>query len=101
MMLRNAIAALAALIALPAAALLTRPDRDDAEYLELATKYPSALLLTPAGAEGVLIAPRWVLTSADVARTLRDAKKVRVGPAEHDVAAIYPHPVNNVALVYL
>ena len=50
--------------ALPCAAILIRPDRDDAEYLELALRYVSSLALGPSGGEGVLIAPRWVLTAA-------------------------------------
>lgn len=53
-------------IALPAQAILTRADREDGEYLELATRYESAVALP--GGEGVLVAPRWILTSANVAR---------------------------------
>ena len=59
--------------AAPAHAILTRADRDDAEYLELATRYPSAVTLGP-GIEGVLIAPRWVLTTAHAAASLQGAK---------------------------
>ena len=65
-------AALASL-PLPAGAILIRPDRDDAEYLELATRYPASIAL-PAGGEGVLIAPRWVLTAAHRAKALQEMK---------------------------
>src|ERR1043165_6577920 len=57
----RSIALLAALLAaVPAQAILVRADRDDTEYVELATRYPSSIALAP-GIEGVLIAPRWVL----------------------------------------
>ena len=85
---------------LPAAALLTRPDRDDAEYLELASRYPSAITLTAPGGEGVLVNPRWILTAAHRARALEPSKRP-------DVAAVFLHPGwkggadNDVALVLL
>jgi hypothetical protein len=96
--------------ALPASAILIRSDRDDDEYLELATKYTSALLLTEKGGEGVLIAPRWILTSGDVALILRDAQprsKVTIAGADYEIASIFVHPegkagvVNDVALILL
>ena len=86
--------------ALPAAALTTRPDRDDAEYLELASRYPSAIRLAGSAGEGVLVNPRWVLTAAHRARTLGEARRP-------EVAAIFIHPEwkggadNDVALVLL
>ena len=64
----------AALAAQPAGALLIRPDRDDAEYLELATRYTSSVLLEAPDGEGVLIAPRWVLTAAHMAKALQEMK---------------------------
>jgi len=60
----------ASLAALPAGALLMRADRDDAEYLELATRYGACIPLAFEG-EGVLVASRWVLTSTRVANGLR------------------------------
>ncbi len=94
---------LAACVAtLPAAALTIRADRDDAEYLELATRYPSALALGPrVGGEGVLIAPRWILTNATQAKALQDVKplpKIRVGEDDHEIQALF---VNEVALILL
>jgi hypothetical protein len=71
--------------ALPAAALRTRADRDDAEYLELATRYPAAIEVAP-GVEGVLVAPRWILTSASAVKGLDPAK------ARHPVQATFVHP---------
>ncbi|QJR09695.1 hypothetical protein DSM104443_00745 [Usitatibacter rugosus] len=67
----------ALLLATTAHAILVRPDREDGEYLELATRYESAVAL-PVG-EGALIAPRWILTSANVARAL-DAQQPRARP---------------------
>ena len=97
------LAALAACLAvLPAAALTIRPDRDDAEYLELATRYPSSVALSlPDGGEGVLIAPRWVLTSAPRAKALQDARPVprlRFGEDEHEIQALF---VKDLGLILL
>ena len=97
------------LTAVPAAAILIRPDRDDAEYLELATRYPASIAL-PAGGEGVLVARRWVLTAAHRAKALEEMKpapKLRIGGRDHDIEAIYIHPdwktggANDIALVLL
>lgn len=82
----------AACCALPAAAITIRGDRDDAEYLELSSRYPAALRLGGAG-EGVLVAPRWILSSASTVRKLRDAKvpKLAVGSRDHDVLEYFLH----------
>lgn len=94
----------------PASAILIRADRDDAEYLELATRYASSLALNAPGGEGVLISPRWVLTSADRARALQERKpaiSLTVGGRLHAVESIFIHPEwrpggpNDIALVFL
>ena len=105
------VSAILAAVALPAHGIQIRPDRDDAEYLELATRYPSSVALNaPQGAEGVLIAPRWILTSAGRAKALRDsqrASRIRVGDDEHEIEAFFLHPdwkgagANDVGLVLL
>ena len=96
--------------ALPASALLIRADRDDAEYLELASRYASSVALNAPGGEGVLIAPRWLLTSAESARALRDSRppaKIAFGSRPYEVQAIFIHPEwrsggeADIALVYL
>lgn len=82
-------------LALPAAAILTRPDRDDAEYLELATRYPASVLLGAPDGEGTLIAPRWVLTAAHMAGALEGLKplpKLSIGNASHEIEAMFIHP---------
>ena len=61
----------AILSAPPAVALHTRPDRDDSEYLELASRYRAAVKLPSALGEGVLVGPRWVLTAPAPAQLLR------------------------------
>ena len=97
--------------ALPAAPILIRPDRDDAEYLELATRYPSGIALSASeGGEGVLIAPRWILTSARRAQALQDLKplpRIRIGEVDYAIEQVFIHPqwkkasFNDVALVLL
>jgi len=93
----------ACLAALPALALDIRPDRDDAEYVELATRYPSSVALNaPDGGEGVLIAPRWILTSAARAKALRDGKprlKIRVGAQDHEIQDAFVGEVGLILLV--
>lgn len=88
-------AALACLWASPAAAILIRPDRDDAEYLELATRYTSSVTLNAPDGEGVLIAARWVLTAAHMAKAmqeLRPVPKVSIGARQHEIQAFFIHP---------
>lgn len=79
----------AAVSVLPALALQTRPDRDDAEYVELASRYRSAVRL-PSG-EGVLIAPRWILTAPEPAQALRaalPAARISISGRDHEVDSI-------------
>lgn len=90
-------AACACLCAWPALALVTRTDRDDAEYLELASRYTSALRLTAPAGEGVLIAPRWILSAARAKAPAR----VRIGGRDHAVQAGYMHAESGIALLLL
>jgi trypsin len=100
---------LASLAALPASAILIRADRDDAEYVELATRYPQSIAL-PAGGEGTIIAGRWVLTTAGRAQAIQQMKpapKVTVAGREHEIEAVHLHPdwkpgaANDIALLLL
>ena len=86
-------ALVAATLALPAAAILTRSDRDDEEYRELATRYPAAVGLGIAAGTGTLIAPRWLLTSARAASTLRSSRDpLRLAGRLVEVQEILVHP---------
>ena len=99
---RSLLALAACCSTLPAAALLIRPDRDDAEYLELASRYTSCVRLDAPGGDGVLIAPRWVLTSEKAARTLREMKprpKIAIGRRQVEIQQVYIH--DGVGLVSL
>lgn len=90
-----AVASLAAILSCPAGAILVRADRDDEEYRELATRYPSAVDLGPAGGAGVLIASRWVLTTAHRAKALREAARppaLEIGGRTHAIRSIHLHP---------
>jgi hypothetical protein len=88
-----AAAVAAAALSLPSAALLIRPDRDDGEYRELATRYPAALALGERAGAGALIAPRWVLTAAHLAAPLRGARQpLRVDGRAHEVQDVFLHP---------
>jgi len=106
---RSFIAWAVACSALPAAALLIRPDRDDAEYLELASRYTSSIALGATAGEGVLLNRRWILTAAHRARPLGDASapRIHLGKDSYEVAEVFLHPgwkgdaENDIALVRL
>jgi hypothetical protein len=89
------------LAAWPAAALLTRPDREDAEYRELASKYPSSIALAESASEAVLIAPRWLLVPGPRAQALEGAGRIAIGGARYDIEKLYEHPSGALALVFL
>jgi Trypsin len=109
--MRPILAVLLAVLSLNAAAILIRPDRDDAEYVELATKYPTSVLLNAPDGEGVLIAPRWILTAAHMAKALQESKPVPRIPIEgrqYEIQSFHLHPDwkkgnpgSDLALLYL
>ncbi len=80
----------------PAAhAILMRPDKSDSEYQKLAERYPSSMILNAPDGEGVLIAPRWVLTAAHMGHALlamRPLPKLTVGNKDYAIKRIYLHP---------
>jgi len=83
---------LVVLLAHPAAAIVTRHDRDDARYVELGTRFPAAVTVLPDGS-GALIAPKWVLTAAHVARGVAArSPRVEIDGREHEVARVFVHP---------
>ena len=109
MRLLLAFAVLAA--SLPAAAILIRPDRDDAEYQELATKYPASVLLNAPDGEGVLIAPRWILTAAHMVKALEELKplpRITIGKRAFEIQSMHANPeyrkgnpASDIGLIYL
>jgi hypothetical protein len=91
-----------------AGAILVRADRDDSEYLELASRYTASLGMGLPDGEGALIAPRWILTSAVVGNDIASRKDyqldARGGP--YPVAKVFIHPDwqrdgADIALVFL
>ena len=91
----------ASLVALSAQAVDTRPDREDAEYQELATRYPASIALGASAGEAALVAPRWLLTSAKAAEKVRPARVALVGNASHEIQSVFTDPRNAVALIFL
>lgn len=68
-----------------------RPDRDAAEYLELASHYASSIALPARGGEGVLIAPGWVLATSRAAR-LPKPLTITVAGRAYPVESVFVHP---------
>src|SRR6187431_3072643 len=87
---------------LPCDALLVRADRDDAEYVELATRYASSIRLPAPAGEGVLIGARWVLTAAAPAALLREIQPtpdLAIAGRKYEIETI--HTDGTIALIYL
>jgi hypothetical protein len=109
--MRKILAVLLVTTAMPAAPILIRPDRDDAEYLELATKYPSSVLLNAPEGEGVLIAPRWILTAAHRVKALEGQRpwpRITIEGRGYEIQSLHAHPDwrkgntgSDIGLVYL
>ena len=99
--MRPLLVLLIAAASLPAAAILIRSDRDDAEYVELASKYPSSVAIGPADAEGVVISPSWILTSARAARALQGRKSITLDGKSYGLKSVLPHPTADIALLFL
>lgn len=76
----------------PAAAIQTRPDRGDEEYRELATRYAAAVPL-PTGGAAVLVAPRWLLTTAHRAEPLTASRSaILITGRPHAIQRVWLHP---------
>jgi hypothetical protein len=109
--MRLLLALLLAVASLPAAAILIRPDRDDAEYQELATKYPASILLNAPDGEGVLISPRWILTAAHMVKALEEMKplpRITIGARAYEIQSLHSHPdfrkgnpASDIGVIYL
>jgi hypothetical protein len=70
--------------------VLIRPDRDDAEYRELASRYTSSIALSAPASEAVLVAPRWLLTHAG--HLPEQGKPLLIGGRAYEIARIVVHP---------
>lgn len=70
--------------------MLIRPDRDDAEYRELASRYTASIALTAPASEAVLVAPRWLLVPASRAPAAN--KPLEIAGRTQVVVRVVPHP---------
>lgn len=80
---------------LPVQAILIRPDRADAKYLELAIKYPASVGLNLPDGEATLIAPQWLLTAAHLAKDIKTGKesaRITIGNKQYRVEKVFAHP---------
>ena len=70
--------------------MLIRPDRDDAEYLELASRYTASIALIAPASEAILVAPRWLLVPASRAPAAN--KPLEIAGKTRTVARVVAHP---------
>jgi hypothetical protein len=72
--------------------IVTRHDREDARYLELAGRFPAAVTLEPDGA-GTLVGKQWVLTAAHIAELSKETElHALVADARIAVSRVVFHP---------
>lgn len=99
--MRSLLACLLVVVSLPSSGILIRSDRDDAEYLELASKYPSSVAIGPVDGEGVVIAPSWILTSARIAKAVQGTKTITLDGKTYGLKAVFAHPTADIGLLFL
>ena len=93
-----------AVAALPAHAILIRADRDDAEYVEMATRYASSVWIEPVASGGALIADRWILTDGASAKRLDEMRPrplLKIGSGEVRVQEVFVSVNERLGLVLL
>jgi hypothetical protein len=85
----------ALLLARDALSIVMRHDVAEQRFLDLAKRYPAAVLVRPANGssgEGTLVAPRWVLTAAHVGSSIRPGDVVVAGGKSYPVERVFIHP---------
>jgi hypothetical protein len=89
-----------------AGAIVIRHDRDEAEYRELARRWPAPCAMNLPGGEGTPIAPDWIATAAHVARHLKVGGAVTCSGSTTTIARLEIYPGggegrDDLALVHL
>src|SRR5688572_3328592 len=117
-LVRISLVAVLLLIPLAVNAIVTRHDREARSFIDLAARFHATAAFRPAqrptGLKGMgtLIAPRWLLTAAHVAETLKPGDCAELDDTSYEIEAITLHPDwhgfqrledyrNDIALVHL
>lgn len=88
----------ASIIAAPVLAIAVRHDVDDSAFIELAQRFPAVAAVRCAdgscglGAESTLIDPRWLITAAHVAASLKRGDPAEIGGAVYPIERVVLHP---------
>ena len=78
----------------PMPPIVRRADRADSAYVALARQFPCVGAIGTLG-DGTLVAPRWIVTAAHVARGAQrrlSPVTVRIGSRDYAVTAVFIHP---------
>jgi V8-like Glu-specific endopeptidase len=79
-------------------AIVTRHDRDEKSFIDLATKFPATVTFHHSGSShrmdgmGTLVDPRWVLTAGHIADELSPGDHAQLRTARYEIEAIIHQP---------
>lgn len=82
----------------PARAIIMRHDVPEASFLKMGERFPATAKVKRkgsgprTGAEGTLVAPRWILTAAHVAATLSPGDVAILEGRSHTISRVVRHP---------
>lgn len=72
-------------------AIVFRHDKTDADTLQLGKRFSAVCRVLPDGS-CTLIAPKWIITAAHVARSIRPGSKIQFGDNKYSVKKVVIHP---------
>ena len=96
------VACLAAIVWVPAQAIVIRHDRDDQLYIELAKKFPATVIFRIQNSDfgmdgmGTLIDARWVMTAGHVVAELNPGDMAEIGGSRYEIEELVQYTLARV-----